>query len=275
MNPTDLNRLFPRSSKYPVEWVKDGSMGSHVLWLTEWLCERCDLQPGMRVLDLGCGRAKSSVFLAKEFGVQVWATDLWVPATENWQSIQREGVADRVFPLHADARSLPFAAEFFDVILAVDCYSYFGTDDLYLNYLTQFVKQGGTMGMAGAGLVAEMSAPVPGHLSTFWTQDLWSLHSVDWWRRHWERTGLVEIVAADTMPDAWRLWSHWHRTAWPDNAVEIDAIEADAGRHLGYLRLVATRRAGMKLEEYVWPDTLRSLLKEMPPYVPPTTAANA
>ena len=29
----------------------------------------------MRVLDLGCGRAMSSIFLRREFGVQVWATE--------------------------------------------------------------------------------------------------------------------------------------------------------------------------------------------------------
>ena len=37
------------------------------------------LEPGMRVLDLGCGKGLSSIFLAKEFGVQVWAADLWTP----------------------------------------------------------------------------------------------------------------------------------------------------------------------------------------------------
>jgi cyclopropane fatty-acyl-phospholipid synthase-like methyltransferase len=46
------------------------------LWLTEWLAEALDLRPGMRVLDLGCGRAMSSVFLRREFGVQVWASIL-------------------------------------------------------------------------------------------------------------------------------------------------------------------------------------------------------
>jgi len=37
----------------------------------------------MRVLDLGCGKALSSIFLAKEYGTQVWATDLWISATDN------------------------------------------------------------------------------------------------------------------------------------------------------------------------------------------------
>ena len=39
------------------------------------------IEPGMKVLDLGCGKAMSSIFLAREFRVSVWATDLWIPAT--------------------------------------------------------------------------------------------------------------------------------------------------------------------------------------------------
>jgi SAM-dependent methyltransferase len=236
-------------------------MGSHPLWMAEWLSEAIELRAGMRVLDLGCGWARSSVFLAREFGVQVWATDLWVPATENWRTIQAAGLDDRVFPIHADARSLPFAAEFFDAVLAMDAYPYFGTDDLYLNYLVQFVKPGGQIGMAGAGLIQEMSVPVPPHLTDFWSQDLWALHSAEWWRRHWARTGLVDVVSADSLADGWRLWVDWQRQIAPDNAVELAAIEADAGRYLGYVRAVGRRRAGVELAEYAWPDTLRAMLK--------------
>lgn len=51
-------------------------MGPNVLWLAEALSQMMDLRPGMRVLDMGCGKAISSIFLAKEFGLEVWATDL-------------------------------------------------------------------------------------------------------------------------------------------------------------------------------------------------------
>jgi SAM-dependent methyltransferase len=234
-------------------------MGSNTLWMTEWLCERLNLQPGMRVLDLGCGRAKSSIFLAREFGVEVWATDLWIAASENWQRIRDAGLEKQVFPLHCDARALPFAAEFFDAITALDCYPYFGTDDLYLNYLGQFVKPGGPIGIAGAGLVTEISSPVPQHMRQEWTQDFWALHSVDWWRRHWERTEIVDIEVADSMPDGWQLWAHWQRSAWPHNTGEIAMVEADAGQFLTYVRLIGRRREGVKLEEYAWPDTMRSM----------------
>src|ERR1044072_8980263 len=144
-----VSEQFPRASKYHPEWVlANASGGANALWITEWLAEALDLRPGMRVLDLGCGRAMSSIFLRREFGVQVWATDLWFSATENLQRIRDAGVEDGVFPIHADARSLPFAAEFFDVIVSIDSFPYYGTDDLYLGYLARFVKPGGQVGIA-------------------------------------------------------------------------------------------------------------------------------
>ena len=92
------------------------SRGANSLWLTEWLTSALDLRPGQRVLDLGCGRASSSIFLHRKFGVQVWVADLWFSASENMERIRDAGVPDGVFPIHADARSLPFGANFFDSI---------------------------------------------------------------------------------------------------------------------------------------------------------------
>ena len=247
-----VSERFPRSSQYHPEWVLASvSGGANSLWLTEWLAAALDLQPGMRVLDLGCGRAAASIFLRREFGVQVWATDLWFSASENIQRIRDAGVEDGVFPIHADARSLPFAAEFFDAIVCIASISYYGTDDLYLSYLARFVKPDGPVGIAGEGLVREIEGPVPEHLREWWTQDVWCLHSAIWWRRHWERTGIMDIELADTIPDGWQLWLDWLRAIAPENEVEIKALEADCGRYLGYVRLVGGRRADVKLADHI------------------------
>jgi SAM-dependent methyltransferase len=178
------------------------------------------------------------------------------------QRIRDAGVEDGVFPLHADARSLPFAPGFFDAIVCVDSFPYFGTDDLYLNYLAQFVKPGSSVGIAGTGLIREVEGAVPEHLREFWTQDFWAIHSADWWRGHWERTGIIDIELADTMPDGWRFWLEWLRAVAPDNTTEIKAIEADQGRYLGYVRFVGRRRDQVKLEEYCWPDTMKSFASQ-------------
>lgn len=254
------SELFPRASAYHPDWVvANASGGANALWITEWLSTAMDLRPGMRVLDLGCERAMTSIFLRREFGVQVWATDLWFSAEENIQRIRAAGVKDGVFPLHADARALPFAGEFFDAVVSIDSFYYYGTDDLYLNYLARFLKPGGQLGVAGAGLVTEIDGALPEHLREWWTQDLWALHSAAWLRRHWERTGIMAIEVADTMADGWQRWLDWHHAVAPDNAVEIKAIEADRGDTLGYIRVVGRRRGEVKLEEYCWPDSMRSL----------------
>ena len=244
---------FPRASGYNPEWVLAGiSGGANPLWLTEWLTEAVELRPGMRVLDLGCGRALSSIFLRREFDVQVWATDLWFSAEENLERIRDAGVQDAVFPIHADARSLPFAAGFFDAIISIDSFSYYGTDDLYLNYLARFLKPGGQLGIAGSGLVCEIEDPIPAHLGEWWAAERpYCLHSPTWWRQHWERTGIVDIVVADTLPDGWRFWLDWIKVIAPGNVTEIRALEADAGKCLSYVRAAGCRRAEAQLLEPV------------------------
>jgi SAM-dependent methyltransferase len=247
-----LSDRFLRSSRYNPEWViASASGGANPLWLTEWLTNALTLRPGMRLLDLGCGRAASSIFLRREFGVEVWATDLWFSASENLQRIRDAGVEDGVFPIHADARALPFAREFFDAVVCIDSFPYYGTDDLYLNYLAQFIKPDGQVGVAGAGLMQEIDGPLPDHLQEWWTQDLWALHAAAWWRRHWERTQIIDIELADNMPDGWQVWLDWHNTLCPDNVVEIKALEADRGSYLGYVRLVGRRRPEAKLEDLI------------------------
>ena len=253
-----VSERFPRSSQYNPDWlITHASGGANSLWLLEWLAGALQLNAGMRVLDLACGRACTSIFLRREFGVQVWATDLWFNPSENLQRIRDAGVEEGVFPLHVDARSLPFAAEFFDAIVCVDAFSYFGTDDLYLNYLAHFLKAGGQLAIAGSGLVQEVTESPPEHLRELWGQDFWSLHSAAWFRRHWERTGLLDIEVADSMADGWRFWLEWQRAVAPGNLPEIQMVETDGGKYLGYLRVVGHRRESVKFEEYCWPDTLR------------------
>jgi cyclopropane fatty-acyl-phospholipid synthase-like methyltransferase len=252
MNPDEhlVSERFPRSSAYHPDWVLAAvSGGANSLWLTEWLTEAMDLRPGMRVLDLGCGRGASSIFLHRELGVQVWATDLWFDASERLARIRDAGVEDAVFPLHSDARQLPFAAQFFDAIVSIDSFVYYGTDDLYANYLARFLKPGGQIGIAGSGLVAEFDGPVRKHLAAWWEPSLACLHSPAWWRRHWERSGILDVEVADTMPDGWRRWLDWQHAASPDNTTEIDVIGTDAGRHLGYVRAVGRRRTDTVLDE--------------------------
>ena len=186
------------------------------------------------------------MFLAREFGVQVWANDLWVAAEENWGRIQEADLEDQVFPIRAEARSLPFAHEFFDAIVCVDSYFYYGTDDLYLKYFHQFVKVGGLIGIVVPGVVQDIGGRLPEHLVPFWSQDCWGWHTPQWWRQLWERTGLMHIQTVGLMPDGWRHWlQHYtaRRIAGPRKPSDSDfqTLEADQGEYVGLMRMVAKR----------------------------------
>ncbi len=236
---------FPRAARYNPRWVAAAvSGGANPVLLADWLTQAMELRPGMRVLDLGCGRGASSVFLAMEFDVHVWSVDLWFASDERLQRIRDAGVADLVHPVRADARRLPFAAGSFDAIISVDAYSYFGTDDLYLGHPARLLRPGGLLGIAGAPTVREVDA-VPEHLRSWWDPTLACLHSPSWWRRHWQRSGFVDVVDATLLPDGWRHWVEWLRMVNPDNSIEIDAVSADRGETLGYARVVG-RRNGVR-----------------------------
>ena len=246
---------FPRSAAYDPVWMLDNLMGPNAVWLAEALAEVMRLEPGMRVLDMGCGRATSSIFLAREFGLHVWATDLWIAPRENWERVRAAGLEARVFPIHAEAHALPFADDFFDAAVSLDAYHYFGTDDLYLGrYFAPLVRPGGQIGIIVPGVIDEFTGDPPAHLAPAWARDweLWSFHSPEWWRRHWEKTRLVDVDVADVVPDGWRHWAEWDEASLELGYVPadlaaglpawIEMMRADAGRNLGLARLVARRR---------------------------------
>jgi SAM-dependent methyltransferase len=247
------NDRFPRSAKYDPEWVLKGWMGPNVLWLTEWLCEKIELKPGMRVLDMGCGKALSSIFLAKEYGVQVWANDLWIPAAENWQRIKEAGLENQVCPIHAEAHALPYAEEFFDAIISLDSYQYYGTDDLYLSYFHKFLRPGGQIGIVVPGLTQEIKGAPPAHLtkprkdgSVFWVDECWCFHTADWWQRHWEKMSCVKGVKADYMPDSVKDWLQYEKACDEAGTLmfpsEAETLEADGGRYFALLRVIGRRK---------------------------------
>ncbi|MFE7890890.1 SAM-dependent methyltransferase [Streptomyces sp. NPDC057412] len=245
---------YPRSGRYDPRWVVDNQMGPNALWLLEWLAPALGLdalRPGARVLDLGCGRAMTSVFLAREYDAQVTAADLWIEPDDNARRVAEAGFADRVLPVKAEAHDLPFAEGCFDTIVSVDAYQYFGTDDLYLPTLTRLLRPGGRIGVVVPALREELDGvEPPEHLRPYWEPAYWCFHSAGWWRRHWTRSGAVEVEAADWLDDGWRDWLLWCEVVAEESPEEFhrtmarqvaEMVRRDEGRTLGFVRVVGRR----------------------------------
>jgi cyclopropane fatty-acyl-phospholipid synthase-like methyltransferase len=205
-------RKFERCENYYKNYGRffeeNKMLGPNAMWLIEALCEKMDLRPGMRVLDMGCGRGLSSIFLAKEYGVTVFANDLWISPTDNYKRFVEMGVEDKVFPIHAEAHALPYANGFFDAAISIDAYHYFGADEMYLPaYYSKLVKKGGQFGIVSPGLTREFNKGLPEKMKPFWEPDMYTFHSANWWRELWQKTGLVEVTLAEDIPDGKELWS--------------------------------------------------------------------
>lgn len=240
---------YPLAAKYDSEWIYENRNGGQCLWLIEGLSRIMKLQPGMKVLDLGCGSALTSIFLAKEFGVTVFAVDLVRP-DENQKRIIEAGVENLVFPIQADAHRLPFATGFFDAIVSINSYQFFGTADNYTSdCLSHVLKPDGQFGMALFGPDKEFDKEVPEFLKPSWWPDFYFFHSLDWWKWQIEKTGLFDFITGDDFNgDGVRithLWSkimdhydesptkdvmRWNRLLFSRN--QLDANDLRTAKHI-------------------------------------------
>jgi cyclopropane fatty-acyl-phospholipid synthase-like methyltransferase len=233
-----IDDQYPLAAKYDPEWMFENKMGCQCLWLAESLSRIMELRPGMRVLDMGCGKALSSIFLAKEFGVTVFANDLWISPSENWKRICAAGVRDLVFPIHGEAHALPYASDFFDAVICINSFQFYGTADNYLSdHIAQLLRPGGQFGIAVWGPDEEFKGEVPKALEPNWWPDFYYFHSLDWWKWHFEKTRLFSIEAGDDLGgDGLRVTERWAKVMEKDDALHRGGL-------MRWNRLVARRNS--------------------------------
>jgi cyclopropane fatty-acyl-phospholipid synthase-like methyltransferase len=234
---------YPRTEKYDMKWIEENWMGPNPLILLEELCNNLNLKPGMKVLDMGCGKGLTSIFLAKEYGVTVFANDLWIDQSENLARFESAGGSDRVFPFHAEAHSLPYANGFFDVAISIDSYAYYGTDELYFPCtFSKLVKKGGQFGIVCPGFTQEYKKGYPDTLAKYWNDEMFSFHSGNWWKNLWEKTKIVDIIACYDIPDPkgiWYPWAHWAKEHLKFD--DVDFLNADINNEIAISVLAAKK----------------------------------
>ncbi|MDQ1252655.1 MAG: hypothetical protein QG646_1787 [Euryarchaeota archaeon] len=234
---------FIKSNKYDTAFVKENMMGPNALKIIEELSESLKLNKGMRVLDLGCGKGLTSIFLAKEYGVTVFATDLWISSTENYERIKSMGLEDIIIPIHAEAHDLPFAHEFFDLAISIDAYHYFGVEADYLTkHLAPLVKKGGKIAVAVPGLKQEFTNGVPEELVPYWFEDMdLTLHSGDWWYNLWKNSDLVSIEDCRELNCLKEAWQDWLSCDNDYARRDVGMMEAEGGKYFNLVSMIATK----------------------------------
>jgi len=232
------------NSQFDTSFVKENMMGPNAIRMIEELAKSLKLEKGMRVLDLGCGKGLTSIFLAKEFGVTVFATDLWISASENYERFKAMGLEDKIIPIHAEAHDLPFAQEYFDAAVSIDAYHYFGIEKDYLEkHFAPLVRKGGQIAVAVPGLKAEFTDGVPQGLQPYWCDDMKNtLHSREWWQDLWKASLSVSIKECKEMKCFKEAWQDWLTCDHDFARKDIGMMEAGGWKEFNLVAMVAVRR---------------------------------
>ena len=206
--------IMNRAEHYKQYFTKDYLMGPNSFRLLDELIRRNPYEARYdRTLDLGCGMALTSVFLAKETPAKsVYAFDLWVSATDNLKRIRDLSLEDRIVPIHGDALDMPFAQDWFDAIVSVDSYHYFGCKEgIFAERILPFVRRGGSVMIAVPGLREEPQGELRTLFET-WAEGDDSLYfkTTGWWKDLLEKECgnqcNISVLEAECYDEAWEDW---------------------------------------------------------------------
>jgi SAM-dependent methyltransferase len=112
---------YPELLGYTRDEIYEDCLGGGALYLAARIARNLRVNPGDIVLDLGCGKGTTSIFLARHLAVRVIALDLWTDATFLHRKFSVRGFRDRIVPLQLDVTArLPFADEYFDALDPAD-----------------------------------------------------------------------------------------------------------------------------------------------------------
>lgn len=201
--------------KYQNYFGKEFLMGPNGIRLLNEMLENHPLTQNSKVMDLGCGKGLTSLFLAQEAKVNVFAVDLWISATENYRQFCRWGIENSVIPIHADANNLPFANEYFDAVVSIDSFHYFSEKpNFFHENILPLIKKDGVALIAMPGLKEEIHGNEP-QLVREWIDgdgengEFNLFHSLEWWKSYIGQSECFEIVKAFELNSYLSAWNDW------------------------------------------------------------------
>lgn len=220
MTSRQVKSLFRRidRSEYPeldsYSWDKIYGNGDRMapggLYLAAKMSRSMNLRAGDTVLDLGCGKGDSSIFLAKHFGVNVVSVDLWISATFLSEKFSQRGYSHSIIPLQLDvAKEVPFAEDFFDAIFCMQSFHSFGGSVAFLHHLLKHLKPGGRFCVGDSCFNEEVPSgglPEIYHWTDGWDAEYSKYHSPEWWKALFAKSGLVDVIECYELEDGLIMW---------------------------------------------------------------------
>ena len=134
---SDLTRFLLGDSFHPGGLQMTGRLGRMLR-----------LSPASRLLDVACGKGTTAVFLAKEFGCEVFGIDYGDQNVEAARSLAQSEHADtRVQFERSDAETLQFSDESFDAVICECAFCTFPEKAVAAKEFFRVLRPGGRVGI--------------------------------------------------------------------------------------------------------------------------------
>lgn len=208
---------YPELDGYSRDDIYHDFLGGGGMYLMAHMLRLLDLQSGQKVLDLGCGKGETSVYMAKHCGVQVRALNLWTSAEFLTRKFADRGVSGQTSAIQMDAtQPLPFAENEFVAIFCMNSFNFYGAEPDFLPHLLKHLKPGGKLCIGSEVLSCEFTPeqlanppyiyafnlPAPNEHVNVFEGDFIKQHSPNWWQDHFRDSGLVDVETCHELEDA-------------------------------------------------------------------------
>ncbi len=176
--------------------------------------------------------------------MQVFATDLRITASENYARFKEAGLDNKIIPIHVDVADLPYADEYFDAIISIDSYQYFGRDEGFVDKkMAPLLKKGGKLAIVVPGLVKDIHDNIPPEMLLSWNpEDIETLRSPEWWRDLMSKSLRMKLLAVGELECYSECWNDWLAC---DNEYAIGdrkAMEGGAGKYMDLVYIIMAKK---------------------------------
>jgi SAM-dependent methyltransferase len=228
---------YPELDGYTRDQCYEDFFGGGGLYLVVEMMRTLRLKPNDVVLDLGCGKGATSIFLAKHFGVYVIALDLWTSAQFLNDKFAARGYADRIYAVQRDAtQPLPFPNNYFDAIFCMNSFNFYGGNMNFLTHILKHLRPGKQLCIGSEVLSNEFTAeqmanppevyafklPPPNEHVNVFEDDFRKQHTSCWWQELFQSSGLLNVEYCHELEDADAIYEELVRYEYEHNIDPFD-----------------------------------------------------
>ena len=165
-------------------------MGPNVVSIFNELCAgKLPAGDDAQICDLGCGAGLSSLAIAAACEGRIHAIDSWNTPEQNRERFDRFTFGNRIVAVQADAPVLPYDEGYFDTLICLDSYNYFGRAEGVIDQVASYVKKGGKLFMGISGIKRDATEDDMKVFGFSWSEEQMDfIRTLEYWKGMFERS---------------------------------------------------------------------------------------